>query len=148
MTIYETIRAQMADAVPFAKHIGVELIEIAPGRGVARLEQSGQVSNHIGTMHAGALFTLAETASGAAMTGTFADIIMAVRPVAAEARVRYLKLARGPLTATATTVEPPEALRAKLDADKKVAFDVAVDVTDEKGQSVAALTVAWNVRRG
>lgn len=133
--------------VPYAAHTGVELVEVKPGEARARLDQREEVSNHIGTMHAGALFTLGETASGGAMVGTFADRLDQIRPVASGASIQYSRLARGALTATARCAEPAEALRARLDADGKVAFDVAVDIQDAEGQSVAGMTVAWHVRR-
>jgi acyl-coenzyme A thioesterase PaaI-like protein len=47
----------------------------------------------LGTPHAGALFTLAETASGAAMAGGFAELILGLRPVAKESRIQYQKVA-------------------------------------------------------
>jgi uncharacterized protein (TIGR00369 family) len=134
-------------SVPYAAHTGVEVVEVKPGEARARLDQRQEVSNHIGTMHAGAMFTLGEAASGGAMVGTFADRLGQIRPVASEASIRYTRLARGLLTATARCAEPPEALRARLDADGKVAFDVAVDIQDAEGQSVAGMTVAWHVRR-
>src|SRR3954471_23443018 len=104
----------MSEAVPFAKYLGVELVEVGDGVARARLVQRQDLSNHIGTMHAGALFTLAETASGAAMAGAFAEMIGSLRPVAAEAKISYLKLARGIVSCTAKTAEPAEALRRRL----------------------------------
>jgi acyl-coenzyme A thioesterase PaaI-like protein len=107
MSIYETIRAQMGAAVPFAKHVGIELLEIAPGKGVAILGETATSVNHIGSQHAGALFTLGETASGAAMAGTFADLMLNIRPVASDASLEYRKLARGKITAIAITSDDP-----------------------------------------
>jgi acyl-coenzyme A thioesterase PaaI-like protein len=97
-------------------------------------------------MHAGALFTLAETASGAAVAGAFADMIGNLRPVAAEAKIAYLKLARGIVSCAAKTSEPAEALRRRLHDEHKVVFDVLVDLFRDDGQPVAAMTVSWNVR--
>jgi len=140
------IRSGMAEAVPFAKYVGVELLEVGDGSAKAQLVQRRELSNHIGTMHAAALFTLAETASGAAMTGAFIDMIAGLRPVAAEARAAYVKLARGTISCTATTSEPAEELRRRLRAEQKVVFDVRVDLVNESGQPVATMTIAWNVR--
>jgi uncharacterized protein (TIGR00369 family) len=139
--------AMALSTVPYAAHTGVDLIEVAPGAAIAVLDQRDEVSNHIGTMHAGALFTLGETASGGAMVGTFKDLMGQIRPVAANASIRYTRLAKGKLTAQARCSEAPEALRGRLDADGKVAFDVEVDIQDADGQSVAGMTVAWHVRR-
>jgi uncharacterized protein (TIGR00369 family) len=144
--VYDAIRSGMIEAVPFARYLGIELLEVGDGFATAQLDQRPNLSNHIGTMHAGALFTLAETASGAAMAGAFADLIGSIRPVASDARIAFLKLAKGKLTCTARTVDPADALRRRLRDEGKVVFDVLVDVFRESGQRVATLTVTWHVR--
>jgi uncharacterized protein (TIGR00369 family) len=136
----------MAEAVPFAKYLGIELLEVGDGFASAPLVQRPDLSNHIGTMHAGALFTLAETASGAAMAGAFVDMIGGLRPVAAEAQISYLKLAKGTVSCTAATAEPGEALRRKLRKEQVVVFDVLMDLFREDGQRAATMKTAWNVR--
>ena len=95
MTDFEALCVQLAAATPFARHAGVEIVEIADGLATARLVQAEQLSNHIGTVHAGALFTLGETASGAAMVGAFAEVATQMRPLATSAKISYLKLASG-----------------------------------------------------
>jgi hypothetical protein len=87
MKNFESLRAKLAEAVPFAKHAGVEIVEIADGFAVAQLTQSEQRSNHLGSIHAGAIFTLGETASGAAMIGAFAQMATMIRPVATSAKI-------------------------------------------------------------
>jgi acyl-coenzyme A thioesterase PaaI-like protein len=147
MNMHDVVREQMAHVLPFLKLTGVEIVELTPSGGVARLNERAEVLNHIGTVHAGAVFTLGEAASGAAMTGIFADVIQSIRPVAAEARITYSKLARGTLTARGSIGEPAEALRSRFDAESRVAFEVNVDIKDLRGHSVASMVVAWNVRK-
>ena len=77
MSIYEMIRDHMDKSVPFATVTGVELVEVSPQRGVAALKKRPEVENHIQTMHAGAMFTLGEAASGAALGGVLGDQLMA-----------------------------------------------------------------------
>lgn len=144
--MYEMIRAMMSEAVPFARYVGVELLEVGDGFAGARLVQQHDLSNHVGTIHAGALFTLAETTSGAAMAGAFVDMIAQLRPVAAEARIVYSKLVRGTVQCTAATSEPAEELRRRLREEHKVVFDVLVELINEDEQPVATMTVSWNVR--
>ena len=146
MSNYELIRAQMSAAVPFARHVGIELVEIAPGKGVATLGETATSVNHIGSQHAGALFTLGETASGAAMAGTFADLMQNIRPIASNASIEYRKLARGKITATAVTSDDPADLLAALHRDKKVVFDVAVTLANEAGVTIGSMSVRWQVR--
>jgi uncharacterized protein (TIGR00369 family) len=144
--MYDLIRSQLAEAVPFVKLLGIELLDLGDGFARARLVQRPDLSNHLATMHAGALFTLAETVSGAAMAGAFAEMIMGIRPVATEARIAYLKLARGIVTCTAGTAEEAGALRRRLREKGEVAFEVEVNLFREDEQRVAAMTIAWNVR--
>jgi acyl-coenzyme A thioesterase PaaI-like protein len=99
MTPYEMIKANLDTAVPFATHVGVKLLEIGDGVASAELAQRDAVSNHINSMHAGAMFTLGEAASGAAMAGALAPVILNMRPVAAVANIAFKKVAKGTLTA-------------------------------------------------
>ena len=147
MTPYDAIRAQMASAVPFATHAGVELTEIGDGHAAARLVQSGTSVNHIGSQHAGALFTLGEAASGGAMAGAFAPVLLTVRPVAARAEIAYLRIARGTITAEAETTEAGETLRAALEAEGRARFAVDVTLRAESEETVATMRVAWHVSR-
>jgi uncharacterized protein (TIGR00369 family) len=141
----EFLRAQFAQAVPFARHAGVEIVEIADGFACTRLTQSEQSSNHIGSIHAGAIFTLAETASGAAMLGAFNEMATAIRPLATEARIFYLKLGRGAINARARTVLTGAELREQLRANGLAAFEVTVDVQDERERVIAQVVVQWRV---
>ena len=143
--MYEMIREQMAQAVPFAAHVGVELLEVGPGTATAALEKRPETSNHVGTLHAGALFTLGETASGAAMTGAFAAHLTQIRPLAADARVSYLKVARGRVQARARTAEPVEDVLARFENDNRVRFAIDVTITDASDAPVCRMSVDWNV---
>lgn len=147
MTIFEMIRAQLAQTVPFAAHVGVEIVEVASGEATARLAQTPTSVNHIASQHAGALFTLGEAASGAAMAGAFATRLAAIRPVAGAAEIRYTRVAKGTITASAALDQDVDGLAAKLDAEGRIAFDVNVTMTDEAGEEVARMKVAWHLKR-
>src|SRR3712207_9201399 len=76
------------------------VVEVAPGRGVVRLPDRDELRNHVGSQHAGALFSAGEAASGAAFVGAFAERLGELTPLAQSASIEYLKLAKGPITAT------------------------------------------------
>jgi uncharacterized protein (TIGR00369 family) len=146
MTDFEAIAKGMTMAVPFAGHLGLEITSMAEGESVVRLPERPELTNHVGSQHAGALFTVAETASGAAFVGAFAARMADVTPLARSAEISYEKIASGPVEATAKLgVDPAEALAA-LDADGKVEFPCEVVLTDEDGTRVATATVHWHVR--
>lgn len=146
MTPFEMIKTHMTQAIPFAAHVGVELLEIAAGTASATLDQSKETSNHIGSQHAGAMFTLGEAASGGALGGALAPVLLEVRPVAAGARISYVKIAKGRLTAHAQTSQPGAELLATLKTEGKVAVTIEVDIKDETGDTVATMSVDWHVR--
>src|SRR5689334_14965752 len=78
---YELIKRGFGSAVPFAANALVEVVEVGAGLGIARLQDAPKVHNHIGSVHAGAMFMLGETASAAAMLGVFAEQMSSIRPV-------------------------------------------------------------------
>lgn len=145
MTPYDMIKNHLDSAVPFARYVGVRLIEISDGSASAELEQRNEVSNHIQSMHAGAMFTLGEAASGAAMAGALAPVILQMRPVASTGRIDFKKVAIGTLIAHAKTSQSGAALMETIRRDGKVAFDVAVDIRDAAGDTVVEMVVNWYV---
>lgn len=148
MTIdYSAVPGLFAAAVPFAGFLGVEYGTVGPGEAVLRLRDDPAKHNHIGTLHAGALFSLAESASGVAMIALVAERLAGVTPLAARAEITYAKVARGDVTATARIEGGPAAVLETLDAEGKVRFPVVVDVTDETGETCATVTVDWHLRR-
>ena len=146
MTDFELIAQGMNEAVPFVKHLGLEVIEISPGEATVRLPERTELTNHVGSQHAGALFTLAETASGAAFVGAFAERLGDVTPLARAAEISYERIARGPIDAAAKLGVPAEEALATLDAEGKVVFPCEIDLTDANGERVATATVQWHVR--
>ena len=143
---YDAIRAGLQAAIPYNVHLGLEVAEVAPGRGVVRLPDRAEIRNHVGSQHAGALFSAGEAASGAAFVGAFAERLADLTPLAEGADISYRKLAQGVITATGRLDTPAEELLAKLDDEGVVRFVVGVELTNATGDSVAEMTVRWHVR--
>ncbi|MES2315971.1 MAG: PaaI family thioesterase [Pseudomonadota bacterium] len=141
--VYDRIKQQMMETLPFVQLLGIKIDEIGAGTSRVSMPFESKLANHLGTPHAGALFTLAETASGAAMAGGFADLIMGLRPVAKESRIQYQKVAKGATRAEGRVPGDIAALKATLKADGKVAFPVEVDIFDEAGTLAAQVQVDW-----
>lgn len=144
---YEAVRAGMEQAIPFNRFIGLDVVEVGDGSGSVRLPDEENLRNHVGSQHAGALFSAGEAASGAAFVGAFAERMGEITPLAKSASIDYRKLAKGPITATATLGEDKAALVERLDADGRVEFAIAVSLADADGNEVATMTVDWHVRR-
>lgn len=148
MSQYDTIRTMLSEAVPFANHVGVEVVDVGDGTGITALDQRPETSNHIQSQHAGAMFTLGEAASGAALAGAFGPMIFQARPVASGATISYVKIAKGRLEAHAKTERPGAELVRELEEVGKTAFDITVDIRDSDGDTVVTMKVGWHVRKG
>jgi uncharacterized protein (TIGR00369 family) len=146
MTDFDAIAKGMTMAVPFAGHLGITVTSMAEGEAVALLPERDELKNHVGSQHAGALFSVAETASGAAFVGAFAERMGDVTPLARSAEIAYEKIAKGPIEAKATLDMPKEEALATLDNTGKVEFPCKVALTDAAGNQVASATVRWHVR--
>jgi len=146
VTDFDLIAKGMSQAVPFVGHLGVEVIEITEGEATALLPDRSELFNHVGSQHAGALFTAAETASGAAFVGAFAERMGDLTPLARSAEISYEKIANGTITAKARLGVPAAEALATLDSDGKVEFPCEVELTDANGALVAAANVRWHVR--
>jgi acyl-coenzyme A thioesterase PaaI-like protein len=144
---YAAVRGALASAIPFNRHVGLDIVEVGDGTAVVRLPQSDDLLNHVGSQHAGALFSAGEAASGGAFVGAFAEHMAGLTPLARSASISYLKIAKGPITATATLGGDKADLLATLESDGRVEFPVEVSMTDEGDVEVARMTVDWHVRR-
>jgi thioesterase domain-containing protein len=148
--VFEAIRRQLGRSVPFARLVGIEVASIDGQRAVTRIPADERLGNHVGTVHAGALFTLCESASGAALAGAMAEVIMQTRLVVREAQVEYLKTARGEVFAKACLVD--EGARALEALRRDGRADVAVDVSatsrlaDGTETLVARASFNWRLR--
>src|SRR5262249_54973243 len=108
--VYSLLRNKLGEIIPLNRLLGIEVVSIGDGVATARLPFRTEITNHLGTVHATAIFGLAEAASGGAMSGAFAPDILKVRPVASHSAVHFIKIARGDLTAEARTSEPSTVL--------------------------------------
>jgi acyl-coenzyme A thioesterase PaaI-like protein len=144
---YEAVAAGLNQAIPFNRHLGLVVEEVAPGRGVVTLPDGEHLHNHVGSQHAGGLFSAGEAASGGAFLGAFAEHLGGLTPLAKSASIDYRKIARGPITAVGKLDGDVAELLAKIDADGRVEFPVEVEMTDGDGNLVATMTVHWHVRR-
>ena len=137
----------LAAAVPFNRHLSLEYGTVEPGQAEVRLSDREEHRNHVGTLHAGALFSVAEAASGAAFVAAFAEQLASIVPVVEKAEIRFAAPARGTVTARARLTTPAETLLAELDRDGRTRPPVEVRLSDESGKEVAVMNVLWNLKR-
>ena len=129
---------------PYFASIAPLVDELAPGRCVVVLRDRRHVRNHIGTVHAIAMCNAAELAGGLA---TEVSIAPSQRWIPKGMTVRYLRKAKGTLTATASVTMPPadaaaqeaHALVEVRDAANELVFDadIAMWISPRRGDQNA-----------
>ncbi|GGV60565.1 DUF4442 domain-containing protein [Streptomyces griseoloalbus] len=141
-----SIGDMLAATVPMARTLHLEFLETTPERAVVALPDQGEYHNHVGGPHAGAMFTLGESASGAIVLAAFGDQLARAVPLAVRAEIAYKKLAMGPVTATATLGRPATEVVAELDEGRRPEFPVSVAIRREDGAVTGEMTVVWTLR--
>ncbi len=143
----DVIKANFPTLVPMVGTLSLEWVELSPQKVAMRLPDQPAYHNHIAGPHAGAMFTLGESASGAIVMANFGDQLDRLVPLAVEAKIRYLKIAMGPVTATAQLGRPLSEINAEIDAGTtRPEFAVDIEIADEAGTVTAAMTVLWTLK--
>jgi acyl-coenzyme A thioesterase PaaI-like protein len=132
--------------VPMVRTLKLAYLETTPERAVLQLPDQPEYRNHVGGPHAGAMFTLGESASGAIVLAAFGDQLSRAVPLPVTAEIAYKKIAKGDVTATATLGRPIADVVAELDEGKRPEFPVTVEITREDGAVTGVMTVIWTLR--
>ncbi|MET7766618.1 DUF4442 domain-containing protein [Streptomyces sp. NPDC005355] len=141
-----SVGEMLAATVPMVRTLNLEFIEASAERAVLCLPDQPEFHNHVGGPHAGAMFTLAESASGAIVLAAFADQLGRAVPLAVRAEIGYRKLAKGPVTATARLGRPAAEVVAELDAGERPEFPVNIEITREDGAVTGEMSIIWTLR--
>lgn len=142
----EAVKSSFLVAVPMAGTLALEFLDLDARTCVMRLTDQPAYRNHIGGPHAGAMFTLGESASGALGLLNFGDRLDEATPLVVESTIRYLKVAKGDITATATLSRDPAEVLAELGEGKRPEFSVDIDLTTVDGTKTGEMMVLWTLK--
>ena len=99
MTLARAVVGKMLAVDGFSRWLGVEVLEIAPGRSVLRMSVRDEMINGFGTAHGGIAYSLADSALAfATNTGGFISVAM-------DCTISYPVAVRSGDSITATAVE-------------------------------------------
>lgn len=143
---FHDLVAQMPKAVPMVGTLNIEFLDLDPQRVVLRLPDQREFRNHIGGPHSGAMFTLAETATGAIVLGNFGMHLDRATPLAVEATIRYKRVAMGPLYAEALMHDTPESIMARLEAGERPEFRIEVTLATEDWNVTGEASFLWTLK--
>ena len=142
----ELVKVNFPQAVPMAGTLNLSFGELNSETAVVSMPDQQSYHNHVGGPHAGAMFTLAESASGVLIFHNFGDILDKATPLAVTETIRYLKLAMGEVTATATMGTPLEQILTELDEGKRPEFDINVSIATADGTETGQMAITWTLK--
>lgn len=139
---FEHLRKVSDGMVPFGNHAGVRITEISATRAVVEIPDEPHVANHLGTVHAGALFLAADIAGAAAFVGAAAHGLHRVtRFVLRDSQVAFRKPATG-LVRAVGTVDPRD-VEAALAGSGRFEVDGKATIQDTAGTVLAKVTFSY-----
>ena len=107
-----------------------------------------RLQNHIKTMHAGALYTLAESQSGYFLQNEFKDIDISVIPLLRSSSVKYKASASGKIVAFANANRDSlEKFRENIIKKGRGVIGVNVELKDSKGNMVIIGEFTWFIQK-
>lgn len=130
--------------IPFVALAGIGRDE----SGRLRLAATQAVANHLGTLHAGAQFLLAETASGDHLQTVFAELVDQVVPVLRASSVKFRRPAQRALYAIPSMTDADKgAFLAQFSRKGRASITVSVELADEEGAVTFSGSYEWFVQR-
>jgi acyl-coenzyme A thioesterase PaaI-like protein len=136
--------AVMAQFVPFLATTGIQFDVLNRETVTVSIQNIRAVQNHIQGVHACAMATLAETATGFVVSLNTPDNKL---PLLKSMHINYMRLSKGDMTATAT-LNDEQALR--MQNEDKGDFEVVCQVSDERHDCPpieVIMTWAWVTKR-
>ncbi|MCA1834387.1 MAG: PaaI family thioesterase [Actinomycetota bacterium] len=133
------------DVVPVLGHMGIRAVEAVPGRALLRLPYDEEISNHIGTVYAGVLFSFLETTGGAIIL-TSLDVNRWI-PVIVQATIRYMRPVTGTIDAVAElSDEETASLVSLLEENPKSNWTITIRATDSLDNTVCEADLTYRFR--
>jgi len=113
---------------------------------IMQLESGDIYHNHLGTVHASALFALAEASSGEFLLRDFTEAEINVIPVVRKVAVKYSRPVRGPVWSKAGYRDTDRnKIELELKTKNRSLFTIIVELTDGNGNKVMTADIEWFV---
>jgi acyl-coenzyme A thioesterase PaaI-like protein len=141
----ETARAFTEEKIDFVKRSGLKAEEMQPGFVRLRMPLAGN-QNHIGTLYAGALFTLAEIPGGALFLTSFD--VQRFYPLIKEMNLRFRRPATSDISVEAQlAAEEIERIQNEAEREGKAEYRLELQLKDATGQVVAETSALYQLRK-
>lgn len=141
----EIARQLTEEQIAFVKRSGLKAEVLEPGLVRLCMPLAGN-KNHIGSMYAGALFTLAEIPGGALFLTSFDT--QRFYPIIKEMNLRFRRPATGDIRVEARlSAEEIERLQSEASEVGKAEYVLELELLDESGEVVAQSRGLYQLRR-
>jgi thioesterase domain-containing protein len=138
------IKEMFRSGIPFAKRSGIEATRMEK-EGIDLKMPLAPNINHIGSMYAGALFTLAEMMGGAVAMVYFME--RQLIPIVTGLNIRFTKMAKSDITTTfALTPEDVERIINECKEQGKANYTIKLELKDKNDVVVAETEGFYQVR--
>ncbi|UUY09911.1 PaaI family thioesterase [Pseudomonas sp. J452] len=141
----EMARVFTEEKIDFVKRSGLKAELLEPGHVRLRMPLQGN-QNHIGSMYAGALFTLAEIPGGALFLTSFD--VQRFYPVIKELNLRFRRPASSDILVEANlSAEQIASIQGEAEREGKAEYRLELQLTDSNGEVVAISQALYQLRR-
>ena len=146
MTIdLQGIKESLPSVVPMVGTLGLEFVDLTADSAIMTLPDQPAFRNHLGGPHAGAMFTLGESTSGALVLANFADQLGSVTPLAVSAEIQYRAVAMGAVIAEARMSATRGDILTRLGEGQRPEFEIHIEFTSN-GRDTGIMTVTWTLK--
>ncbi len=130
---------------PFNRHLRARLLDWTPEKAVIAVKRRRRIRNHVGSIHAGALFTLGETCAGLVIIRNFP--FGGFRPLMSDVRVTYSKQARGDVIGECSVHPDAIAKMREVIASGEVpSIEMVTNILNTDHEIIAVVTTQWQVK--
>ena len=141
----ELIRQLTEDKIEFVKRSGLKAEVLETGFVRLCLPETGNL-NHVGSIYAGALFTLAEIPGGALFMTSFD--VQRYYPIVKELNLRFRRPANGEIRVEALLgSDEIQRIQQQAEAEGKADYNLDLELTDAHGEVVAISKAVYQLRR-
>lgn len=133
------------EKIDFVKRCGLKAEQLAPGFVRLRMPLAGN-QNHIGTLYAGALFTLAEIPGGALFLTSFD--VQRFYPLIKEMNLRFRRPATSDISVEARLdAAEIERIQTEAERDGKADYRLELQLCGDDGEVVAESNALYQLRK-
>lgn len=132
--------------LPFNNFVGIN--DADEDEFLLTLPESKNYWNHLKTIHASALFSLAEASSGKFLLIEFADLKFPIIPMLKKAAVKYSKPVKGVVKSRGTLIgKTRDSIVAEMNHKSRTLIDVEVTLFSESGEKVMTSVFQWFITK-